>query len=216
MRTVPDDLAKRYEAEGWWTQDTIGDLLARGLAAAPEAEFRVHSAARPWSGTFADVDHLARRPAAGLKRRGVGPGDVVAFQLPNWVEAAVVFWAAAFLGAVVIIDLVEREKVTVLPGPPTVYRELLKARRAGGRDLSTLRVAVTGAADILVELIRQIRQELPFTSIMTGYGLTEAGTITASRQTDSFEDIATTVGTACDGFEMRIAEDGELLARATA
>jgi acyl-CoA synthetase len=102
MRTVPDDLAKRYEAEGWWTQDTIGDLLARGLAAAPEAEFRVHSAARPWSGTFADVDHLARRLAAGLGQRGVGPGDVIAFQLPNWVEAAAAFWAASFLGAVVV------------------------------------------------------------------------------------------------------------------
>jgi acyl-CoA synthetase (AMP-forming)/AMP-acid ligase II len=73
-----------------------------------------------------------------------------------------------------VLDLVEREKVTVLPGPPMVYHELLKAHREGGRDLSTLRVAVTGAADIPVELIRQIRQDLPFTSIMTGYGLARA------------------------------------------
>ena len=112
-----------------------------------------------------------------------------------------------------VLDLVERERVTVLPGPPTVYHELLAAHRRGGRDLSTLRVAVTGAADIPVELIRQIREELPFRSIMTGYGLTEAGTITASRPADSFEDIATTVGTACDGFELRIAADQEVLAR---
>jgi acyl-CoA synthetase len=102
MRTVPADLAKRYEAEGWWTEDTIGDLLARGLEAALGAEFRVHSAVRPWSGTFADVEHLARRLAAGLRQRGDGPGDVIAFQLPNWVEAAAVFWAASFLGAVVV------------------------------------------------------------------------------------------------------------------
>ena len=47
MRTVPAGLAKRYEAEGWWTQDSIGDLLARELKAAPAAEFRVHSATRP-------------------------------------------------------------------------------------------------------------------------------------------------------------------------
>jgi HIP---CoA ligase len=112
-----------------------------------------------------------------------------------------------------VLDLVEREQVTVLPGPPTVYHALLAAHRAGGRNLSTLRVAVTGAADIPVELIRQIREELPFRSIMTGYGLTEAGTITASRQGDSFEDIATTVGTPCEGFELRIAADGEILAR---
>jgi acyl-CoA synthetase (AMP-forming)/AMP-acid ligase II len=112
-----------------------------------------------------------------------------------------------------VLDIVEREKITVLPGAPTIYHELLAARRRGGRDLSSLRVAVTGAADIPVELIRRIKEELPFQSIMTGYGLTEAGTITASRPGDSFEDIATTVGTPCDGFEMRIAADGEVLAR---
>ncbi|MGW1715989.1 AMP-binding protein [Streptomyces sp. NPDC002156] len=101
-RTVPAELAKRYEAEGWWIRDTLGDLLAHGLAAAPDTEFRVHSAVRPWTGTFADVERVARRLAAGLRACGVGPGDVVAFQLPNWMEAAAVFWASAFLGAVVV------------------------------------------------------------------------------------------------------------------
>ena len=112
-----------------------------------------------------------------------------------------------------VLETVERERITVLPGAPTIYHELLAAQQRGGHDLSSLRVAVTGAADIPVELIRRIKEELPFQSIMTGYGLTEAGTITASRQGDSFEDIATTVGTPCDGFEMRIADDGEVLAR---
>lgn len=102
MRTIPAELVKRYEAEGWWTRDTLGDLLARGLAAAPGTGFRVHSAVRPWEGTFGDVERVARRLAAGLRARGVGPGDVVAFQLPNWMEAAAVFWASAFLGAVVV------------------------------------------------------------------------------------------------------------------
>jgi acyl-CoA synthetase (AMP-forming)/AMP-acid ligase II len=77
-------------------------MLARGLAAAPQAAFRVHSAVRPWAGTFRDVELVARRLAAGLRDRGVGPGDMVAFQLPNWMEAAAVFWASAFLGAVVV------------------------------------------------------------------------------------------------------------------
>jgi len=91
MRTVPAELAKRYEAAGWWTADTLGDLLARGLAGAPDAEFRVHSAQRPWAGAFRDVERTARRLAAGLEQRGVRPGDVIAFQLPNWMEAAAVF-----------------------------------------------------------------------------------------------------------------------------
>jgi acyl-CoA synthetase len=102
MRKIPAELVERYQAEGWWTNETIGDLLARGLSAAPDTVFQVHSAVRPWSGTFRDVELVARRLAAGLRARGVGPGDVVVFQLPNWMEAAAVFWASAFLGAVVV------------------------------------------------------------------------------------------------------------------
>jgi acyl-CoA synthetase (AMP-forming)/AMP-acid ligase II len=110
-----------------------------------------------------------------------------------------------------VLDLVEREKITVLPGPPTLYHSLLAAR--GQRDLSSLRVAVTGSADIPVELIRRVRRELPFQDIFTGYGLTEAGTVTLSRPGDSFEDIATTVGVPCAGYEVRVAPDGEVLVR---
>ena len=110
-----------------------------------------------------------------------------------------------------VLELVERERVTVLPGPPTLYQSLLAER--GQRDLSSLRVAVTGAADIPVDLVRAISRDLPFRAIFTGYGLTEAGTVTISRDGDSFEDIATTAGTACQDVEVRIADDGEVLVR---
>ncbi|KUI08029.1 AMP-dependent synthetase [Mycolicibacterium acapulense] len=102
MRKIPVELTKRYEEEGWWTPDTLGELLARHLAAHPDTDFCVHSDVRPYTGTFADVELRARRLAAGLHKRGVGPGDVVALQLPNWMEAAVAFWASTFLGAVVV------------------------------------------------------------------------------------------------------------------
>lgn len=102
MRKIPADLARRYEEQGWWTRETLGDLLATGLAASAQTGFEVHSAVRPWRGTFGEVELVARRLAAGLRARGVGPGDVVALQLPNWMEAAAAFWAASFLGAVVV------------------------------------------------------------------------------------------------------------------
>jgi acyl-CoA synthetase (AMP-forming)/AMP-acid ligase II len=102
MREIPAELRETYLSQGWWTPDTLGDLLAAGLAGAPGAEFRVHSAVRPYRGTFADVEQTARRLAAGLRDRGVGPGDVVAMQLPNWMEAAATFWASALIGAVVV------------------------------------------------------------------------------------------------------------------
>ena len=102
IRTIPAELTTRYVAQGWWTSETLGGMLARGLEASPDAGFHVYSEQRPWAGTFADVELVARRLASGLPKRGVGPGDVVALQLPNWMEAAATFWASAFLGAVVV------------------------------------------------------------------------------------------------------------------
>ncbi|MGO9157187.1 FadD3 family acyl-CoA ligase [Mycobacterium sp.] len=110
-----------------------------------------------------------------------------------------------------VVDLIERERITMLPGPPTLYHSLLTVRDKS--KLSTLRAGVTGAADIPVELVRRIHGELPFQTLMTGYGLTEAGNVTLSLPGDSFEDVATTAGVPCDGVEVRIADDGEVLVR---
>jgi HIP---CoA ligase len=110
-----------------------------------------------------------------------------------------------------VVELIAAEQITMLPGPPTLYHSLLAVTDKS--KLSSLRAGVTGAADIPVELIRRVHEELPFQTLATGYGLTEAGTVTLSRPGDSFEDIATTAGVACDGVEMRIADDGEVLVR---
>jgi acyl-CoA synthetase (AMP-forming)/AMP-acid ligase II len=110
-----------------------------------------------------------------------------------------------------VVDLIQRERITMLPGPPTVYHSLLSVRDK--TRLASLRAGVTGASDIPVELIRRIRDELPFQRIMTGYGLTEAGNVTLSRPGDSSTDVATTAGLPCEGTEVRIADDGEVLVR---
>jgi acyl-CoA synthetase len=102
LRTVPVELAERYRAEGLWTDATLGDMVAQGLTRMERVPFRVRSQVRPWTGTFADVDRAARSLAASFRARGVGPGDVVVLQLPNWVEAGITFWAAAYVGAVVV------------------------------------------------------------------------------------------------------------------
>ena len=101
-RAVAADLAGRYRAAGWWTDTTLGTTVAEGLQTMRDRPFRVWSQVRPWQGTFGDVDRAARVLARSLQARGVGPGDVVVFQLPNWVEAGITFWAASYLGAVVV------------------------------------------------------------------------------------------------------------------
>ena len=112
-----------------------------------------------------------------------------------------------------VLELVEAEQITVFPGPPTVYQTILDHPSRADRDLSSLRVAVTGAADIPVELIRRLHEELPFERICTGYGLTEAGTCTGTRSGDDYETIATTVGRAMPDLEVRVADGDHEAAR---
>jgi acyl-CoA synthetase (AMP-forming)/AMP-acid ligase II len=101
---------------------------------------------------------------------------------------------------------VAAEGVTVLPGAPTIYQAILDHPNRTDHDLSSLRVAVTGAADIPVELIRRIFDELPFSVVITGYGLTEGGTAAATSPGDDPETIATTVGRPRPSFELRIVD----------
>ncbi len=106
-----------------------------------------------------------------------------------------------------VLARVASEHVTVLPGPPTLYQSILDHPQRAQHDLSSLRVAVTGSADIPVELIRRVGDELPFSNIVTGYGLTEAGTACATSEDDDAEAVATTVGRPRPGFELRIVDD---------
>src|SRR4051812_1759987 len=101
-RRIPSERAEAYRRDGFWVDRSLGAELAECLAAAPASTVKFRSDVRPWSGTFGDVLDASRRVAGGLARRGIGAGDVVAFQLPNWVEAAYLFYGAAMLGAVVV------------------------------------------------------------------------------------------------------------------
>ena len=109
--------------------------------------------------------------------------------------------------------LVEAERITVLPGAPTVYQMILDHPERGSRDLSSLRLAVTGAADVPVALVERIRRELGFDVVLTGYGLTEAVVATMCRPGDAAETVSHTSGRAAAGFEVRISGDGEILLR---
>lgn len=93
----PDE-ARRRHARGEWGRDTLGDRFSRTCAARGENVALIDGAQRM---TFARWERSAAAVARGLADLGVGPGDVVAYQLPNWWEAAVLFLAAARLGAVV-------------------------------------------------------------------------------------------------------------------
>ena len=109
--------------------------------------------------------------------------------------------------------LIETERITVVPGPPTIYQIMLDHPDRAHLDLSSLRLAVTGAATVPVVLIERMRAELSFDTVLTAYGLTEAVVATMCRPADDPRTIAHTCGRAAAGFELRIADSGEVLLR---
>ena len=102
---------------------------------------------------------------------------------------------------------VQEHRITVLPGPPTIYQTLLDHPKRGDYDLTSLRFAVTGAAMIPVVLIERMQTELDIDIVLTAYGLTEAnGFGTMCRADDDAVTVATTCGRPIADFELRIDE----------
>jgi len=109
--------------------------------------------------------------------------------------------------------LVEAERITVLPGAPTIYQMILDHPERATRDLSSLRLAVTGAADVPVALVERMRRELSFETVLTAYGLTEAVVATMCRPGDPPEVVSATSGRAAAGFDVKTGRSDEILLR---
>jgi HIP---CoA ligase len=106
------------------------------------------------------------------------------------------------------LALVARERITVVPGPPTLYATILEHPARAEHDLSSMRLAVTGASVVPTELIRRMRDELGFRTVLTAYGLTECtGYATGCRQGDPDEVVSLTSGRAIEGVEVRVVDE---------
>ncbi len=144
-------------------------------------------------------------------------------------------WVAAFLqGATVypeqvfdadaVLSRIQRDRISFLPGPPTLFLTMLAHPRLKAFDISSLRVSVTGAATVPPILITRMREELGIANVTTAYGLTECGgCATICDPSDSAETVATRCGRALPGTEVRcvdeqglevpVGEAGEVLLR---
>jgi acyl-CoA synthetase (AMP-forming)/AMP-acid ligase II len=108
-----------------------------------------------------------------------------------------------------VLERIAAERVSVLPGAPTLYSSILDGPDRSQLDLSSLRLAVTGAASVPVRLVERMRAELTFRTVLTAYGLTEAtGTVSMCRQDDDAETVATTCGQAIPDTEVIIVDSG--------
>jgi acyl-CoA synthetase (AMP-forming)/AMP-acid ligase II len=107
-----------------------------------------------------------------------------------------------------VMKRVAEERITMLPGPPAIFQTILNHPDLESFDLSSLRLAVTGAAPIPTQMIIDMRERLGFETVVTGYGLTEAhGIVAMNRHDDPPEIIARTDGRAIDGVEVKLVGD---------
>ncbi|MSO88166.1 MAG: fatty acid--CoA ligase family protein [Acidimicrobiia bacterium] len=103
--------------------------------------------------------------------------------------------------------MVATHGITMLPGPPAIYQTFLNHPDLDLTQMQTLRLAVTGAAAVPVELVERMKQELGFEVVVTGYGLTEvSGIATMCRHDDDALTISTTSGRAIPGVDVRVVD----------
>ncbi|MEV7560217.1 FadD3 family acyl-CoA ligase [Streptomyces sp. NPDC089795] len=104
-----------------------------------------------------------------------------------------------------VLANVAAERISVLPGPPTLHQSLLDHPQRDHHDLSALRLVVTGAAVVPLRLVERLRGELRIGVVLTAYGLSEAGGIvTMCRRDDAAETVSATSGRAIPDTEVVI------------
>jgi HIP---CoA ligase len=205
-RVDPAESAARAAAIG---PDDVSDLIfTSGTTGHPKGAATTHAQSLRTFGTWSSVVGLA-------------PGDRYLVVNPFFhtfgYKAGIL--ACLMSGATVVPEPVfdtgavmariAAERISVLPGPPTLYQTLLADPRRADYDLSSLRLGVTGAAVVPVELVHAMRDELGFSTVLTAYGLTESsGTVTMCRRSDPPEVIAGTSGRAIPGLEVDAVVDG--------
>ena len=202
----PSETARRADAVG--PDDTSDLIFTSGTTGYPKGAATTHAQSLRTFGTWSSVVGLG----AGDRYLIVNPffhtfgykaGILACLMAGATVVPEAVFDAGA------VMERIAAERISVLPGPPTLYQTLLHDPRRSEYDLSSLRLGVTGAAVVPVELVKAMGDELGFSTVLTAYGLTEScGTVTMCRRTDPPEIVANTSGRAIPGLEVRTVVDG--------
>jgi HIP---CoA ligase len=186
------------------TEDDLSDLI-----------FTSGTTGRP-KGVMSTHGQTVRNIRDWCRIVGLGPGDRYLIVSPFFhtfgyragIVACVNAGATAIPLSVVdvpaVLELVHRERVTTLPATPSLFQSIFDYPDRARYDLSSLRLSAVGAASVPVELVEQMRAEL-FSTVVTGYGLTEStGIATMSRPEDPPDVVARTVGRALPSVEVRI------------
>ena len=199
--------AVRERADAVRPEDPADIMFTSGTTGLPKGAVTTHAQSLRAFATWADVVGLVQGDRYLVVNPFTHTFGWKAGVLASLMRGAVILPQPVF-DAGSVLAKISSERVTVLPGAPTVYQSLLDHPGRAGYDLASLRLAVTGAAVVPLELVTRIREELGFATVLTAYGLTEScGLVTMGRRGDDPGLIAATSGRAVPGVTVRIADE---------
>ena len=194
-------------SEGVSGEDLCHIMFTSGTTGAPKGAMLKHSAVVRGYNDWADIIGLQAKDRYLIVNPFFHSFGLNAGILASLMKGACMLPHPIF-DVQQVMERVPQDKITMLPGPPAIYQTILNHPDLETFDMTTLRLAVTGAAAIPVEMIIQMRERLGFQKIVTGYGLTEgSGLATMCRHDDDPETIAKTSGRAMPGMEIKIVDD---------
>ncbi|MEO5652714.1 MAG: AMP-binding protein [Marmoricola sp.] len=203
LGTAVPDLDLVADAVG---PDDVADILfTSGTTGRPKGVLTSHrqtlAAARVWTETCevtAEDRYLVISPFFHSYGYKVG---IVATVL----SGCALYPMAAF-DAETALAMIEAERLTIVPGAPTIFHALLESPSFATTDTSSLRLANMGAASIPPKLIERMLRELSFELVIPAFGMTECVVATMCRPGDPEQILATTNGRAVDGLEVRVVD----------
>ncbi len=204
-------------ALGRLSADHLSDIIfTSGTTGAPKGVLMTYGRVIPQCGVW-------------IRNTGLAAGERYLIVNPFFHSFGLkVGWVACLIAGAVILPMpqfdvaeaaamIERERVSFMPGPPTIFQMLLAHKESHPFDSTSLRGGTTGAATVPPALVERIRSELGMRDIITAYGMTECVNITSCVPGDSAETIAQTCGCAIPGNEVIVAgPDGQELPRGEA
>jgi acyl-CoA synthetase (AMP-forming)/AMP-acid ligase II len=211
-RVTAEEAEARIAAVG---ADDLADLIfTSGTTGRPKAVMSTHGQDMRVFSVFSDVIGLRRDDRYLIVNPFFHSFGYKAGWLSCLLTGATILPHAVF-DVDAVLERIASDRVSVMPGPPTLFQSLLAHPDLGRYDISNLRMCTTGAAPTPVELIRRMRDELGFETVINAYGLTETcGVVSLCRPEDDAETVATTAGRAIPDIEVRcIDAEGKEVAR---
>ncbi|MEU1850452.1 FadD3 family acyl-CoA ligase [Streptomyces sp. NPDC019990] len=200
----PGDVRVRADTvDGSWTSDII---FTSGTTGRPKGAVVTHAQSLRAYGIWSDLAGLTEGDRYLIVNPFFHTFGYKAGVLACLMRGATMIPQPVFNVDTVLANLAA-ERVSVLPGPPTLLQSLLDHPARDAHDLSALRLVVTGAAVVPLRLVERLRTELRVGTVLTAYGLSEAGgVVTMCRRGDDPAVIASTSGRAIPGTEVRVAD----------